>query len=69
MATRRPVNINLTDEEHLELRHILLTEGDSMAEFFARYARQFIAAKRIERHHPPSKAAAGKKPRERSHPA
>lgn len=46
MATRRSININLSDEEYLALRQILLAEGTSVAEFFARRAREYIAEKR-----------------------
>lgn len=64
---RRPIQINLSDQEHLELRHILLAEGDSMAAFFGRCAKQYIAAKRRKGHgHIPAKTAAAKPPPRRT---
>ena len=66
---RRPIQINLTDEEHLLLRQILLAEGDSMAEFFGRCAKEYIAARRNKFfHHLPS-AKAAEKPKRPRHPS
>lgn len=45
VVIRRNININLSDEDHLALRHILLAEGKSMAEFFGSCARQYIFEK------------------------
>ena len=49
---RRAITINLTADEILALRHILLEEREPMAEFFAKCARQYISQKSRKRPEP-----------------